>query len=313
MMPRALAVVLVLLLGACAGAPQSRALLEGPSPQGLPRQAMVEGVPFFPQEDRWCGPAALATAQGWAGLPITQADVATQVYTPGSEGTHRTDMVAAARRNGLLAVPVQGLPDLLTEVAAGHPVVVFQNLGLAAAPRWHYAVVVGYDLDAEEVILRSGREAERRTVLPTFERTWARGDYWAITVLPPDRLPATAEEPAVLSAALALERTGRHEAAASAYAAAAARWPESFLARFGQGNALLAAGDSAAAADAYRAALDLRPAMAPVWNNLAHALHRQGRSEEAHAAALNALAAAEQAGIDPAAYQETLAEVGAQS
>ncbi len=305
------AVLVVLLLGACAGAPQSRALLDGGGPQSLPVAAEVEGVPFFPQEDRWCGPAALATIQGWAGRPISQDQAAAQVYTPGSEGTHRTDIVAAARRNGLLAVPVHGLTALLAEVAAGHPVMVFQNLGLAGTPLWHYAVVVGYDLDEGVVVLRSGRDAERLTRLSTFERTWARGDGWALAVTPPGRLPVTADEPSVLAAALALERTGYPGAAAEAYAAAAERWPQSFLARFGLGNAHLATGANTAAAEAYRAALALRPKAAAVWNNLAHALHREGQTEEARSAALYALNAAETTGSDTEPYRETMQTVSA--
>src|SRR2546422_3737218 len=46
-------------------------------------------------------------------------------------------------RSGQLAVPVTTLSDLLAEVAAGHPVLVFQNLGLHWIPRWHFAVAVG--------------------------------------------------------------------------------------------------------------------------------------------------------------------------
>lgn len=42
-------------------------------------------------------------------------------------------------------------------LAAGHPVVVLQNLRLGRAARWHHAVAVGYDLRRHEVVLRSGR------------------------------------------------------------------------------------------------------------------------------------------------------------
>ncbi|HSA82734.1 MAG TPA: C39 family peptidase, partial [Geminicoccaceae bacterium] len=96
----------------------------------LPPRAEVADVPFFPQEEAWCGPAALAMALSWSGLPVTQEEAAAQVYTPGREGTLQSDVVAAARRNGRLAVPVATLSDLMAELAAGHPVVVFQNLGL---------------------------------------------------------------------------------------------------------------------------------------------------------------------------------------
>ena len=150
--------VVALILWALVGCatPETDRLLDDPT--GLPPRAEVAGVPFFPQEQYYCGPAALATVLSWSGLSVTQDEVAAQVYTPGREGTLRSDVVAAARRNGRLAVPVDRLADLTAELAAGRPVVVFQNLGLGWFPVWHYAVVVGYDLSAGDLVLRSGLE-----------------------------------------------------------------------------------------------------------------------------------------------------------
>ena len=62
----------------------------------------------------------------WSGPPVTQEEIAAQVYTPGRAGTLQSDMVAGARRHGRLAVPVTRLSDLTAELVAGHPVVVFQ-------------------------------------------------------------------------------------------------------------------------------------------------------------------------------------------
>ncbi|MGH6900262.1 MAG: PA2778 family cysteine peptidase, partial [Geminicoccaceae bacterium] len=172
---------------------------------GLPPRAEIAGVPFHPQREQYCGPAALATVLGWSGLPASQDAIAAAVYTPGREGTLGHDLVGAARRHGRLAVPVADLPALLREVAAGQPVLVLQNLGLGWYPQWHYAVVVGYDLAAGELALRSGEERRRVVSLDTFARTWARGDRWAIVVLPPDALPASAAQEAVTRAAAGLE------------------------------------------------------------------------------------------------------------
>jgi hypothetical protein len=54
-------------------------------------------------------------------------------------------MIGAARRHGRLAYLITGPDSMFEEVAAGHPVIVLQNLGLSWYPVWHYAVVVGYD------------------------------------------------------------------------------------------------------------------------------------------------------------------------
>ncbi len=182
--PGALLALLVLALGACA-TPQTAAVIAAPG--DLPARAAVPDVPFFPQEDYYCGPAALATVLAWSGLPAAPEELAARVYTPERQGTLQNDILAAARREGRLAVPLSSLRDLMAEVSAGHPVLVFQNLALDWYPLWHYAVAVGYDLKRQEITLRSGREAERVTSLDTFERTWERGDYWALVVLRPNQ------------------------------------------------------------------------------------------------------------------------------
>ena len=171
---------------------------------------------------------------GWSGVPAAPEEVADQVLTPVRAGSLGHDLVAAARRADRLAVPVHGLEPLLGELAAGHPVLVLQNLGLDWYPQWHYAVAIGYDLEASTLTLRSGEEAGQVMTLTTFARTWQRAGQWALVVLPPDALPATADATSVLQAAAGLEQAGRHEAAAAAYAAALGRWPDSLVALIGR-------------------------------------------------------------------------------
>jgi hypothetical protein len=295
-----------LILWALAGCatPQTDHLLE--TATALPPRAEVSDVPFFPQEKYWCGPAALAMALAWSGLPVTQEEIAAQVYTPGREGTLQSDMVAGARRNGRLAVPVTRLADLSAELAAGHPVVVFQNLGFGWVPVWHYAVAIGYDLDAGDLLLHSGLEARRAMPLATFERTWARADHWALVVLPPDQLPVSADEVAVLRAATGLEQAGRAREAALAYAAIAERWPDSLEAWIGLGNAAYAAGDLEQAETAFRTATERHPDAGAAWNNLAHVLGKRGRRAEAIVAAERAVSVG---GPNASTYRATLREV----
>jgi hypothetical protein len=293
---------LFLLVG-CTG-PQTMALLDKPGV--LPARAEITDVPFFPQQRYYCGPAALATALAWTGLAVTADDMVPQVYTPGKKGTHTNDMIAAARRNGRLAVRLDGLQSVLGEIASGNPVLVFQNLSLDLFPQWHFALAVGYDLDRRTIILRSGTERRRITGLDRFEHTWARGNHWALVVVPPDRIPSTASEPAVLKAAAGLERTGRQEAAASAYDLIAQRWPDSLPALIGFGNARYASGDLPEAERAFRQATERHPDAASAWNNLAYVLGRNGRQKEAIAAARRAI---HLAGPKAAPYFETLHEL----
>ncbi len=289
--PLAAALLAAALAAGCAsiGAPQSRALLAagtGRAPVELTQ------VPYFAQQRFHCGPASLAMAAGAAGVAVTPEAIADQVFVPAREGALQVEMLAAARRQGLVAVRLPGtLAALLAEVDAGHPVVVLLNLGLAAAPRWHYAVVIGHDLGAGELLLRSGDEPRQRLRLATFEHTWARGGHWAFVALPPGRLPASADEHEAVQAALGFERVAPPQAVRATWAAVHARWPGSLVAAVGHGNALFAAGDARAAAAVFADAAR-RHDSAAAWHNLAHARLALGERDAAREAAQRAVAAA---------------------
>ncbi|MDW8252235.1 MAG: PA2778 family cysteine peptidase, partial [Myxococcales bacterium] len=194
------------LLAGCAG-PQARALLAQP-PAALAERVELEEVPFHPQELYQCGPAALATVLAHSGAAVTPEALVPEVYLPARGGSLQAEMLAAARRHGRLAYPLAPqLADLLAEVAAGTPVLVLQNLALLPPARWHYAVVVGYDLAREEIVLRSGTTRRLALSLAAFERTWARAGRWAMVVVPAEKIPVTAVEERYLAAAVALERS----------------------------------------------------------------------------------------------------------
>jgi tetratricopeptide (TPR) repeat protein len=278
-------------------------------PGHLPLRSEAESVPFFPQDRYYCGPASLAMALAWGGLNVSADDLASQVYTPGRRGSFAADIVAAARRNGRIAIEIRTLDDLLTELAAGHPVIVFQNLSLPWIPQWHFAVAIGYDLPAREIVLRSGTERRLAISLDAFERTWERTGRWALLVLPPEKAPARADSDAWLRAAAGLEQASRIGEALVAYRAMREVQPENHLAGLGQANALLALGDFRGAEAAYREVLSADSTLAAAWNNLAYALHRQGRRTDAIVAAERAVFLG---GREAAAYADTLREVSAE-
>ncbi len=299
------ALLLVLLLSACAAPLQSTAWRQAP-PDHLRQPVELSAVPFFPQTPFQCGPAALATLLVWSGVEVVPEDLVPQVYLPERQGSLQSELLAAGRRHGRVPyVLARDLDALLREVAAGHPVIVLQNLGLNWYPRWHYAVVVGFDLARDEVVLRSGGEARHRLSLATFERTWRRGGEWAAVVLPPSRLPATADELSYVRAVSVLEKLDEGRTAGAAYETATRRWPGSSVAWFGLGNSAYAQGRYAEAGQAYRRILALEPAHGPALNNLANTLLQQGELAEAERYALAALAV----DADQAAYADTLREI----
>ena len=104
------------------------------------------------------------------------------------------ELLAAARTEGRLPYTVDGtLEAIWQELEVGRPVLVLQNLGVAAIPRWHYAVVVGIDAERGQVILRSGTDERRITPTGAFLHTWRRGGYWGMVVLDPGELPASVD------------------------------------------------------------------------------------------------------------------------
>ena len=276
---RALTFILCALLTGCA-TPQLSGLLQQ-VPTDLPPAAQVLEVPFFPREDYQCGPASLAMVAQFAGVPVTPEELRPQVYLPERQGSLQLEMLAATRRQGLVAWTLAPqLHELLRQVADGQPVVVLQNLSLPWAPLWHYAVVVGYEMPTQTIWLHSGLNERMAMSLRTFERTWARGRHWAMLALPPSRLPAHAQPLPWLQAAAALERV--HPAAAGqAYETAVMAWPEEPGGWLGLGNALYAQGRLDDAGLAFEAATALAPDFADAWNNLAQVRFEQMRWDEA--------------------------------
>ena len=252
----------------------------------LPQRAELQSVPFYAQDQYQCGPAALAMVLEAGGKQIEPDALRPQVYIPDRQGSLQVEMLAAARRNGFVAVELNPrLSDLFAEIAAGNPVVVLQNLALDWVPVWHYAVAVGYDLKDQSIVLRSGTERRLEMPLSTFERTWQRSGYWAMLALPPGRFPASVRSSDYMSAVTKLERAGSPETARAAYEAALARWPDQFVALMGAGNTAYRAGDFESAERSFRRATVVYPKSAAAHNNLAQTLADLDRYDEALAEA----------------------------
>jgi tetratricopeptide (TPR) repeat protein len=237
----------------------------------------LEATPFFPQTQHQCGPAALATALGASGVDITPNALAPQVYLPAREGSLQAELVAAVRRHGRLAYVIEpAIGPLLEELQAGRPVLVLQNLGTRSFPLWHYAVVVGYRPGRDQIVLRSGTTRRKVTPAHRFLRSWQLADFWALVVLRPSQLPATARPDRYLKAVADLESTGQTEAAGLAYAEATRRWPNNATAWLGLGNTAFQSGNLKQAEHSYRQSIRAAPGYPAGYNNLAEIQARRG-------------------------------------
>lgn len=268
---------LLLFLAGCASIPET--VHELPA-----ADAAIElgQTPFFPQQRFQCGPAALTTALATSGVAVELQHTVDKVYLPGRHGSLRPELMAATRTEGRLPYVIDGsLGAIWQELAAGRPVVVLQNLGIAAIPRWHYAVVVGIDPVRSEVFLRSGTDRRRVTPVQIFLRTWRRGEYWGMVVLRPDELPASVDRRRYLGAVAALQQAGRLHEAALAWRTALGLWPQDAVALFGLGNVQFARGEFEAAEASYRDLLRVDPGMVAARNNLALTLAEQQKFDTA--------------------------------
>jgi tetratricopeptide (TPR) repeat protein len=271
--------VFVFLPGCASIVPQSAALREA-LPAGLPAKAELTEVPFFPQTEYQCGPAALATSLAAYGVKVTPEDLVSQVYLPERKGSLQVEMLAATRRHGLVSyLLAPRFEDMLREIAAGNPVIVLQNLGFTEG--WHYAVAVGYDYDEGKLFLRSGVEKRESLLFPVHEFVWMRSGYWAMVTMPPERIPATAEENRWLASIAALERAGGTRPARTAYETFLKRWPANVNASIGLANTSYAMGELPRAEAVLREAAARNPDSVIVLNNLAQTISDQGRHEEA--------------------------------
>jgi hypothetical protein len=278
------------LLAGCISLPQSEALRDAP-PKDLPRRVELTEVPFHKQDDYLCGPASLAMAFNAAGVKADVESLTPLVYLPGRQGSLQAEMLGATRRSGLVAYMLAPkMEDLLRELAAGTPVVVLANLYFRFKPVWHYAVVVGYDLDTRKLVLRSGSEPRDEWGFGFLEFLWRDSNYWSMVALPPGRLPATAREDDFANAVAALEQAGRPREARESYRALLGRWPDNLVGLIGLGNTEYALKDPAAAERAFRRAAQAHPQSAAALNNLAYVLGESGRLAEAEQTARRAVA-----------------------
>ncbi|MBB5321418.1 PA2778 family cysteine peptidase [Marinobacter oulmenensis] len=283
-----MAVVLtVMALAGCASAPPWPEDPAGPADTVVQSDAdvLVPDVPFYPQEKYQCGPAALATVLNTQGLNTSPEELKDKVYIPGREGSLQVELVATARDYGMLVYPLEPEVDnILAEVSAGNPVLVMQNLGLDWWPQWHFAVVVGYNHDAQTLILNTDTREHYAMAYDVFHATWNRAERWAVVALPPSELPATAQPVAFLRSAHDLETTRHYGDALTAYQAAEQRWPDTPTPLLAQGNLEYSLANTDRALGHFTRLVDRFRDYAPGWNNLAHALDSVGCQDGAQKA-----------------------------
>ena len=256
---------------------------------GLPKSAKIKTVPFIKQARNHCGPASLAMILESLNKKTDLDLLSLQTHTPGANGTYKTDLITSVRRQGMLGVEVNELENLLSEIAAGNPVLVFQNLGFSIFPKWHYAVALGYDLEGPDVILHSGSNKYLKNDMRFFERTWKLAGNWGLVILPPGQISATGTELAHAASASGLERIGKLGNAHLSYESILNRWPKSLPALIGLANITYAQRQYHKSIRYLNQAVKFHPISSTAWHNLAVVQGKSGKKRDAEISAKTAL------------------------
>jgi hypothetical protein len=244
----------------------------------------LDDTPFFAQTENQCGPAALATVLGASGVEVTPEELTPLVYLPGRRGSLQIEMLAAPRQYARIGYRIDPeLDAVLAEVAAGRPVLILHNYGIPLLPRWHYAVVVGYDGTRDRILLRSGKVRRQELSAANFMRAWDNADRWGMVLLRPGELPHSPDKDRYLQAAADFERVASPRDAQSTFEVATKQWPAEPVAWVGLGTARYRSSELQSAATSYRTALQLDSAQAAARNNLAMTLLDLGCPQAARA------------------------------
>jgi hypothetical protein len=209
---------LLVLFGAIAGCASKPAT----GMSGLPDRVELNSVPYFRGKANHSGAMALAALLRQQGIEITPGLLDKPLHLPEQADKLQASTQRVAREYGMVVYPLDAdLRALLTQVAAGFPVLVRYTEGSLFWSEPRYAVVVGYDRFKNNLVLRSAEERRKLMKFSSFESTWRDAGSWAVLIQRPSQLPAEVDRQRWLTAADELSRTGQESEAAKAVKAIA--------------------------------------------------------------------------------------------
>lgn len=204
-----MAVGCVVALAGCAGT-------VAPQIKRLPERVELSGT-FYRGEANQSGPQVLASLLSQQGIVITPGLLEKPLHLPGAESQLQQNLQNLARQYGMVVYPVEStLPALLTQVAAGYPVMVRFSEGAAFWAEPRYAILSGYDRNKQNVLLRAGMNRRELMSFSAFESALEKSGGWAVLIQKPTQVPAEVDRQRWLKAADELAQAGQENEAAQA-------------------------------------------------------------------------------------------------
>ncbi|EJM30962.1 hypothetical protein [Pseudomonas sp. GM25] len=211
-----------LLVAGCVTALVGCAGSVAPEVKRLPERVELSGT-FYRGEAYQSGPQVLASLLSQQGIVITPGLLEKPLHLPGAEDKLQQNLQSLAREYGMVVYPLDSnLPALLTQVAAGYPVMVRFSEGSAFWAEPRYAILSGYDRLKQKVLLRAGMNRRELMSFGSFESALEKSGGWAVLIQKPTQIPAAVDQQRWLKAADALAQAGQEREAAQARKALAA-------------------------------------------------------------------------------------------
>ena len=211
-------VAAALMVGAVAGVAGCAGSV-APEVERLPQRVELSGT-FYRGQNYQSGPQVLASLLSQQGIVITPGLLEKPLRLPGAEAQLQQNMQNLAREYGLLVYPLgPDLPALLTQVAAGYPVMVRFTEGSAFWAEPRYAILAGYDRQKQTVLLRAGMNRRALMSFNSFESAYKDAGGWAVLIQKPNQIPAGVDRQRWLKSADDLAQAGQEQAASRARAA----------------------------------------------------------------------------------------------
>lgn len=151
-----------------------------PEIRGRPTH-LIQGVPFYPENRYWCGPASLAGVMNyWREAPGPDR-VAAKTYSESAGGTLMADLAWYARQHGFeVEVKSGSLEELERLIHQNVPPIVFVRRRGLLGEYNHFMVVLGYT--SRGYIVNSGRSEHHFVDRDTFLRLWEGNDRYYLRV-----------------------------------------------------------------------------------------------------------------------------------